>query len=141
MGLRRWNRGSVMEALFYRDVVPAKDLVRVKVVDNGEGVQLVQAGHNTTVFNFRQPADVQDELRTSPARRQLEARAFHLSIRQSESFAGLPQTKARVHVFLRRDDCQSSDYNSITILLRIRNKPFRLGRIFLFPSQLFLGNT
>src|SRR6266403_165399 len=119
MGLRRWNRGSVMEALFYRDVVPAKDLVRVKVVDNGEGVQLVQAGHNTTVFNFRQPADVQDELRTSPARRQLEARAFHLSICQSKSFAGLPQTKTGVHVGLGRG--MTASPNSITALPFVKN--------------------
>src|SRR6476660_1046860 len=122
MGLRRWHPRSVMEALFNRDIVPANDLVRVKVVDYREGVQLVQTGHNTPVFNFRQPADVQYELRTSPAYRQLVARTFHLSICQSESFAGLTQAEAGMHEFLRSGvQAVYEGYNRTTLLLRIRN--------------------
>lgn len=139
MGLRRWDRRSIVEALFDRDIVPANDLVRVEVVDNGERVQLVQAGHNTPVFNFRQPADVQYELGTSPTCRQLVARAFHVSIRQSESFAGLTQAETGMHEFLRSGvHAVYEGYNRITLLLRIRNSPWDSGEYSAFRVDCFL---
>ncbi len=66
-------------------------------------IELVQAGYNSPVFDFRQPADVQYEFGTPPARCQLVARALHFSIGQSESLAGLPQTKTRMHVYPNRE--------------------------------------
>src|SRR6266403_5762514 len=99
MGLRRWDPGSVIEALINRNVVPSQDVVRIQMVNNGKRIELVQAGYNSPVFDFRQPADVQYEFGTPPARCQLVARALHFSIGQSESLAGLPQTKTRMHVY------------------------------------------
>src|SRR6266850_3512057 len=70
------------------------------MVEHCKRVELVQAGHNSPVFNFGQAADMQYELGTSPAARQLAAGTLHLSIRQSESFAGLPQAETGMHEFL-----------------------------------------
>src|SRR6266851_6611823 len=114
MVLWRWDLCSVMEALINRDVVPSHDVVRVQMVDHGKRIELVQAGYNSPVFDFRQPADVQYEFGTPPARCQLVARALHFSIGQSESRAGLPQTKTRMHVYPNRE--MTASHRIITAL-------------------------
>src|SRR6266436_275431 len=103
MGLRRRDRGSVMEALINRDVVPSQDVVGVQMVHHGKRIELMQAWYNSPVLDFRQPADVQYEFGTTPAHCQLVARALYFSIGQSESLAGLPQTETRMHVYPNRE--------------------------------------
>jgi len=61
-------------------VVPAGDLQRVKVINDRQGIQLVQAGYNITVFDIRQPADVQDEIRTAALGGDLKACRFHIAV-------------------------------------------------------------
>ena len=89
-----------MKALFDGHIVPIEDLQRVQPVDGRQGVQFVQTRHNSPIFNVCQPADVHNEIRTPPARGQFVTGPLHITISQSESLAGLPQTKTRKHQFL-----------------------------------------
>src|SRR5438034_8109845 len=93
MRLRHRERCSIMKALLDRHVEPAKDLHWVQPVNGCQRIQFVQTRHNSTVLYICQPANVHDEVGTASACRQFVAGAFHISISESESLAGLPQTK------------------------------------------------
>ena len=89
-----------METLLNGDVVPAKEVQRIQPVEGRQRVQFVQTRHNSPVLNIGQPANMDNEVETSPARRQFVAGALHITIGESESLAGLPQTKTGEHQFL-----------------------------------------
>src|SRR5215813_2136409 len=97
MGPWRRGRGSVRKTFVDGDVVPAKNLIGVKVIDHRQRVQFVQSRNNSAVFDLRQPANAEYEFGTSPPCRQLVAGALYFSIRQSQSLADLPQTKTWMH--------------------------------------------
>ena len=80
MSVRRLYGAAVVEALFEGNVIPAQDVLRTQMIDGRERIQFVQAWDNSPVFNLRQTADVQNEFRAPPARRQLIASPFYLSI-------------------------------------------------------------
>src|SRR5882762_4577441 len=52
------------------------------------------------VLNIGQPANMDNEVGTSSARRQFVTGALHITIGESESLAGWPQTKTGKHQFL-----------------------------------------
>src|ERR1700730_16080844 len=92
------------------------------MIDNCEGVNFMKAGNNSAVFYICQTADVQNEFRPASLRSQFETRSLNIAIRQTKSFADLPQTEAGDHSFLRRAGDKAEGYNEITILLNIRNR-------------------
>ncbi|OLC99490.1 MAG: hypothetical protein DMG35_11330 [Acidobacteria bacterium] len=69
-----------MEALLDGDVEPAKNFQWIQPVNGCEGVQLVQARHNSPVFDVCQPANVEDKIGTATAGCQFIAGPFHISI-------------------------------------------------------------
>src|SRR5260370_28689719 len=101
MRLRHRERRSVIKALLDGHVVPAKKFQGVQPVNGRQGIYLVQPRHDSSVFNIGQPADVENEVGSPSARRQFIAGALDIAVGESESLAGLPQTKTWKHQFLR----------------------------------------
>src|SRR5690242_4908590 len=93
------ERGPVVETLFEGNVVPAKDFVRTQVVESCQGIELVQTGYDTPVFNVRQPADVENKVRTSSDSSKFITGSLYVPVGQAQFFPGLPQTKTRLHQF------------------------------------------
>jgi hypothetical protein len=83
------------------------------MINDGESVQLVQAGYHASVLDFGQPTDVQRELRAGVRAGKREAGPLYVPVRQTETFADLAETKSRIHV----------DVIKLTTMLRSRNKP------------------
>jgi hypothetical protein len=102
VALRSVEDGGVAEEFVDGYLVPAEDVERIKVIDDGEGVDLVEAGDDTVIFDVGEAADVKDELGPAALRSELEAGPFHIAIGQTEAFTHLTQAKAGDHGFLRR---------------------------------------
>src|SRR5882762_3910624 len=78
---------AVFEALFKRHFEPGEQLQWTQVVDNGERVYFVQTRDDITVFDVRQPANMQDEILAAPTKRKFVARRLHITVGQSKSLA------------------------------------------------------
>ena len=81
-----------------RDFVPFTNLFGIKVVDHSKGIKLVETGSNVSIFDIRQPTQVNDEIGAPPLARQFITRPLDISIGQAETFAGPAQPCARLHV-------------------------------------------
>jgi hypothetical protein len=69
MGVRGMKGAAIGKAVFDGNIVPAEYLQWIQVVDDREGIQLMKARSHTAIFDVRQAADVENQLRTAPARR------------------------------------------------------------------------
>src|SRR5580698_5615286 len=124
MALRRMKNGRVAEKFIDRHVVPAKNVERVEMINDRQSIDFVQTRDDAVVFDVRQAADVQDELRTAALGRKFKAGPFHITIGQPKLFADLTETKAGDHVFLGEGKIVSEGYNTSITLLKNRNKHF-----------------
>jgi hypothetical protein len=81
--VRPWwrKRGTIVKRLLQGYFVPAGDLQRVKVINDCQGIELVQAGYNIAIFNVRQSADVQNEIRPAALGGDFKAGRFHIPVR------------------------------------------------------------
>ena len=78
-------------------VVPAQYFQGIQVINDGQSVQLVQAGYHSSVLDIGQAADVYGELRASVYLGEREAGPLDVPVCQSETFADLAETKPRIH--------------------------------------------
>src|SRR4029077_11596712 len=84
----------VFKRLLERGLIPSRNFQGAEVVNCREGIQLVQAGHYIAIFDVRQAADVQNEIRPAALGCQLITGLFYLPISESERFPGLAQTQS-----------------------------------------------
>jgi hypothetical protein len=68
MGVRGVKGTAIREAVFDGNVVPAKDVQGIQVVDHRKRVKLVETRSDAAIFNIRQPADMKNQLGTAAAR-------------------------------------------------------------------------
>src|SRR5882762_6678678 len=80
---------AVFEALFKRHFEPGEQLQWIQVVDDRQRVYFVQTRDDITVFDVRQPANMQDEILTATTKRKFVARRLHITVGQSKSLANL----------------------------------------------------
>src|ERR1700733_6389146 len=101
VALRRVKNGRISEKFVDRHLIPTKNIERVKVINNSQRIDFVQARNYTVILDVGEAADVQNEFGASALRRQFKAGPFHIAISQTEFFADLTETEAGDHVFLR----------------------------------------
>lgn len=94
MRLRGGKGRGVLEAVLERDVVPLVDLRGSEVIDDGEGIELVETGNDVAVLDVRQPADVEYKLWAPASGSQFVTGPLHVTIRQTQTLANLAQAKA-----------------------------------------------
>ena len=67
------------------------------MIKHRERVQLVEAGNDVTILDVRQPADVEDEVGTTPNLRKLLTCGLNVTISQTKPLADLAQPQSRQH--------------------------------------------
>src|ERR1700675_2404602 len=106
-------------------VIPLTNFFRVQVEDDRQCVKLVEAGSYVPVFDVGEAAQVNNKIGTPTLARQFVTGPFNVPVGQSETFASIPETRARVHFWLgeltRWANVSNSHRVSIAFLLRIQN--------------------
>jgi len=81
----RWKRCAIVESLAERCVVPTGNFHGIEMQNGRQRVELVQAGHDTSIFGIGQAADVQDEVRAATIDGNLVAGPFDVTISESKA--------------------------------------------------------
>src|SRR5579862_5750887 len=84
---------------FERNLIPLAHLFWIQVIDHGKSIKLVDAWSYISILNVRQTAQVNNEIGAPTLARQFIAGTLHVSICQTETFAGPAQPGAGLHVW------------------------------------------
>ncbi len=130
MRVRRAEAYAIVKMALERHLVPLTDLLRVQVVDNREGVELVQAWSHIAIFYIRESAQVQDEVGASALAGEFVACPLNFPIRQSKALPSLAKARARLLVrpweFARlAETANCHDGNCLSVTLSERQELWR----------------
>ena len=122
MRVRSANLNTVGKMALKGDFIPLTNLLGIQVVDHRQGIKLVETGSYVSIFDVRQTAQVNNEIRAPALARQFITCSLHIPVGQTETFAGPAQPRARLHVrsgkffwVAQAPNCHVASYLSVTL--------------------------
>jgi hypothetical protein len=97
MGIGCRKLQAVGKMAFERHIIPLGYFFRVQVKDDRQGIEFVEAGRDVPIFDVSKTAQVNYKIGTSTLASQFITGPFNVPIRQTETFTGVPKTRAWVH--------------------------------------------
>jgi len=80
VGSRNLKIASVTETFLDGNFKPLKEFHRIQMIERSQRIELVQAGHDISIFDVRQPADVHDEVAVTTKRSEFVTGTLNITI-------------------------------------------------------------